>query len=220
MLDLGLSRSQVAKAVARFPEILCYSIEQNMEPTMQWFLNFGLSKSQFAKHVVGFPRIFSYSIEQNFQPKVQWLLALGVSKSELAKAIAAKPHILGLSIENVEAKVRWFQDLGFSKCQITKLVATCPSLLGLNIGRNLEPKYALLLDSFGNHEAVQLIAKYPPILALSHQRLAGRLRVLEQRGEKAKLASVMSLTEEAFQRHFFSQTRQMVRSVGYTEIYL
>ena len=205
MLDMGLSRSQVAKVVAGFPAILRYRIEQNLEPTMQWFLNFGLGKSQFARIVVRFPRILSYSIEQNFQPKVQWLLALGVSKSELAKAVARTPQILGYSIENVDAKVRWFRDSGFSKCQMTKLVARYPSLLGFSLERNLEPKYALLLQTFGKRDAAQMIAKCPPILGYSYQRLTARLRVLEQRGEVTKLASVMSLTEEAFQRRFFSQ---------------
>ena len=87
MLDLGLSRSQVARAVARFPVILAYRIEENLEPKMQWFLSFGLSKSQMAQTVVRNAQIFGYSIEQNLEPTVQWFLDLGLDKSQVAKIV-------------------------------------------------------------------------------------------------------------------------------------
>ena len=49
--DLGLTKSQVAKAVATFPQILGYSIDQNLKPTVQWLSDLGLTKSQAAKAV-------------------------------------------------------------------------------------------------------------------------------------------------------------------------
>ena len=54
LLELGLSKRQVAKAVAGFPRVLGYSIEQNLKPTVQWLLELGLSKRQVAKAVAGF----------------------------------------------------------------------------------------------------------------------------------------------------------------------
>ena len=40
-LDLGLTKSQFAKAVASCPKILDYSIEQNLKPTVQYFWTLG-----------------------------------------------------------------------------------------------------------------------------------------------------------------------------------
>ena len=61
--DLGLRKSDVAKAVAAFPPILGYSIEQNLKPTVQWLLDVGLSKSQVVKAVGVCPQLLGYSIE-------------------------------------------------------------------------------------------------------------------------------------------------------------
>ena len=96
---LGLSKMQVAKAVATFPPILGYSIEQNLKPTVEWLKDLGLSKMQVAKAVATSPQILGLSIEQNLKPTVEWLKDLGLSKMQVAKAVATFPGILGLSIE-------------------------------------------------------------------------------------------------------------------------
>ena len=99
LLDLGLTKSQVAKAVASWPSILALSIEQNLKPTVQWFLDLGLTKSQVAKAVATHPPILGLSIERNLEPTVQWFLELGLTRSQVAKAVATFPPLLGLSIE-------------------------------------------------------------------------------------------------------------------------
>ena len=133
--ELGLTRSQVAKAVAARPQILRLSIEQNLNPTVQWFLDLGLTKSQIAKAVAIHPQILGYSIKQNLQPTVQWFLDLGLRKSQVAKAVAAYPQMLGLSIErNLKPTVQWFFGLGLTKSQVAKAVTGSPQIIGYSIG--------------------------------------------------------------------------------------
>ncbi|CAJ1445533.1 unnamed protein product [Effrenium voratum] len=48
---VGLSKAQIAKAVASFPSLLGYSIEDNLKPTVRWFAELGLNKAQIAKAV-------------------------------------------------------------------------------------------------------------------------------------------------------------------------
>ena len=75
LLELGLSKMQVAKAVAVKPQPLGYSVEENLKLTVEWLLELGLSKMQVAKVVASFPPILGLSVENNLQPKSALLRA-------------------------------------------------------------------------------------------------------------------------------------------------
>ena len=127
-LHLGLTKSQIAKAVARHPNILGYSIERNFEPTVQWFLDWGLTESQVAKAVARHPPILWYRTGPNLKPKTQWFLDLGLTKSQVATLIADFSPILGLSIENLSSKVKLLQSFLTSR-GATELIAQWPLIL-------------------------------------------------------------------------------------------
>ena len=204
--DLGLSTTQVAKMVARKPNILGYSIEQNLKPTVHWLQDLGLSTTQVAKVVATSPAVLGLSIEQNLKPTVQWLFDLGLSKTQVAKVVATSPAVLGLSIEqNLKPTVQWLLNVGVSQHQVAKAVATHPPVLGYSIEKNCKPKCVLLFGAFGPDYSAQMIARFPPILGYSHDRLTWRLSVLASRNETMKLAAVMSLTPDAFQKRFLAE---------------
>eukprot|EP00435_Cladocopium_sp_Y103_P070274 s284_g35.t1 len=172
LLELGLTKSQVAKAVATFPHILRLRIEQNLQPTVQLFLDMGLTKSQVAKAVATFPPMLSLSIEQKLQPTVQWFLDTGLTKFQVAKAVATFPHILGLSIEqNLQPSVQWFLDMGLTKSQVVKAVGTHPQILGLSIAGNLRPTAQWFLDlGLTKGQVAKAVATSPQVLALSVEK--------------------------------------------------
>ena len=169
LLSLGLTKSQVAKAVATCPQSLGLSIEQNLNPTVQWLLDLGLTKSQVAKAVATFPHILGYSVEQNLKPTVQWLLDLGLTKSQVAKAVANFPRLLGYSIEqNLKPTVRWLSDLGLTKSQVAKAVATHPQVFGYSIENNLKPTVQWLLNlGLTKSQVAKAVATRPQILGCS-----------------------------------------------------
>ena len=207
-LELGLTKSQVAKAAAAHPPFLWYSIQQNLKPTVQWLLELGLTKSQLAKAVATHPQILGLSIEQNLKPTVQWFLELGLTKSQVAKALATYPQILGLSIEqNLKPTVQWFLELGLTKSQVAKAVATFSPILWYSMEQNLYPKILFLNSFFGPTSAAELLAKWPQLLGYSYHRLAVRLKILAERDETHRLITVMSLTEEAFQKHLLNRQK-------------
>ena len=169
LLDLGLTKGQVAKAVARYPRILGYSIERNLNPTVHWFLDLGLTKGQVAKALATHPPILGYSIERNLNPTVHWFLDLGLTKGQVAKALATHPPILGYSIErNLNPTIHWFLDLGLTQSQVVKAVATCPSILGLSIEQNLDSTIHWFLDlGLTRSQVAKAVARYPRILSYS-----------------------------------------------------
>ena len=169
IVDLGLTKSQVAKAVATHPQILGLSIEQNLKPTVQWLLDLGLTKSQAAKAVATFPSVLGLSIEQNLKPTVQWLLDLGLTKSQVAKAVATFPAVLGLSIEqNLQPTVQWFLDLGLTTGQVAKAVAAFPPILGYSIEHNLKPTVQWFVDlGMTESQVAKAGAAFPQMFCLS-----------------------------------------------------
>jgi len=169
IVDLGLSKSQVAKAVATFCPVLGLSIEQNLKPTVQWLLDLGLTKRQVAKAVATFPPVLGLSIEQNLKPTVQWLLDLGLTKSQVAKAVATNCCILGYSVQqNLKPTVQWLLDLGLTKSQVAKAVATHSGILGYSVQQNLKPSVQWLLDlGLTESQVAKAVAAFPQILCCS-----------------------------------------------------
>ena len=169
LLDLGLAKSQVAKALKIKPNLLAYSVELNLKPKRQWFLDLGLTKSQVAKAVAAHPGILGYSLEQNLKPTVQWFVDLGLTKSQVAKTVVACPQILGLSIDqNLKPTVQWFLDFGLTKSQLVKAVASHPPILWLSIEQNLNPTTQWLLDlGLTKSQVAKALKIKPNLLALS-----------------------------------------------------
>ena len=169
LLELGLTKSQVATAVAKFPQILGCSIEDNLKPTVQWLLELGLTKSQVATAVAKSPPTLGYSIEDNLKPTVQWLLELGLTKSQVAMAAAKFPSILGCSIEdNLKPTVQWLLELGLTKSQVATAVAKFPPILGYSIEDNLKPTVQWLLElGLTKSQVATAVAKSPPTLGYS-----------------------------------------------------
>ena len=169
-LDLGLTRRQIAKAVATHPRVLLgLGIEQNLKPTVQWFLDLGLTQSQVAKAVATHPKILSLNIEKNLKPTVKWFLDLGLRKWHVAKAVATYPQLLGLSIEqNLKPTVQLFLNLGMTESQVVSAVAKFPPILWYSVEQNLKPTIRWLLDLGLTQEQIpKALSSHPQILGLS-----------------------------------------------------
>ena len=195
-LHVGFSKSQVAKAVARCPQLLRLSIEQNLEPTMMWFIDLGLTKGQFAKAVADHPHILGLSLDQNLERKVHWFEGLGLTKIQIVKTVVRCPWLLSFSIEqNLELKVRCLSDFGFCRSQIAKAIANQPQILGLSIELNLEPTMMWFIDlGLTKHQLAKAVADHPQILGLSlDQNLERKVRWLEVLGlAKIQIAKVVA----------------------------
>ncbi|CAE7201819.1 MTERF4 [Symbiodinium sp. CCMP2456] len=167
--DVGLSRRQVAKVVAVFPQVLGCSTEGNLKPTVAWLEDVGLSRTQVAKVVAGSPQVLGCSIDDNLKPTVAWLEAVGLSREQVAKVVVGSPQVLGCSIEgNLKLTVAWLQDVGLSRGQVAKVVAVFPQVLGCSIGGNLKPTVAWLEDvGLSRTQVAKVVAGYPRVLGCS-----------------------------------------------------
>eukprot|EP00435_Cladocopium_sp_Y103_P042274 s1111_g11.t1 len=172
LLELGLTTSQAAKALAKKPNLRDYSIQHKLKPSVQWLLELGLTKSQVVKTVALFPGVLGLSIEKNLKPSVRWLLELGLTKSQVAKIVAKFPQILGYSIVgNLKPTVQWLIELGLTKSQVAKALTINPQFLGNSMENTLKPTVQWLLDlGLTQNQVVKTVARFPGVLGLSVER--------------------------------------------------
>ena len=118
MLDLGLSKAQVAKIISVSPQVLGYSIEQNLKPTVQWMLDLGLNKAQVSKVISVFPPVLGYSLEKNM--KVKWdMLRCFLSRDCTLELVSSFPPIFGYKVDRLRSRIEWLDNQG----QIRKLAS-------------------------------------------------------------------------------------------------
>ncbi|CAE7814123.1 unnamed protein product [Symbiodinium sp. CCMP2592] len=167
--DVGLSRDQVAKVVARAPQALTCSIQANLKPTMAWLEDVGLNRQQVAKVVARYPQVLGGSIDGKLKLVVAWLEGVGLCGKHVIKVLVRYPQVLGCSIEaNLKPTVAWLGDIGLSRQQVAKAVARSPPVLGLSIGANLKPTVAWLQHiGLSRKQVAKIIAGYPQVLSHS-----------------------------------------------------
>ena len=86
--------------VLRLAAVLSYSIEDNLEPKLQWLqTRFHLDDAGLKMMVLRLP-VLCYSVEANIQPKLGFFEEeLGLSPSEVCASIVSAPARLGYSLK-------------------------------------------------------------------------------------------------------------------------
>ncbi|CAB4287073.1 unnamed protein product [Prunus armeniaca] len=72
---IGFSRRDALSMFRRFPQLFCYSIEQNFEPKFNYFV---VEMGRDLKELKEFPHYFSFSLENRIRPRHQRCVEKGV----------------------------------------------------------------------------------------------------------------------------------------------
>ena len=91
-----MTQDQVAKVIAAFPRVLSYSLEGNLKPKVEWFLQRGMTQDQVAKVMAVFPQILGLSIERNLLPKTAMLQEI-LGAHGVLDIVLRQPQIMGMS---------------------------------------------------------------------------------------------------------------------------
>lgn len=70
LMEMGLSKRDIAFMVRRFSPLLGYSIDEVFRPKLAFLLN---TMEKSLQDVVAYPRYFSYSLEKKIKPRF-WVL--------------------------------------------------------------------------------------------------------------------------------------------------
>ena len=142
-IRLSLSDTETLRMVVRHPELLGYSWESNLAPTLDALQkSLSLEPAELKKVVLALPAALGLSLESTLKPRLLALRKLfGLSVPEMRSLILKYPNLLALSVEqNVQPTQRALRSLlGLSDAELASLVMKYPQALSLSAANNIQP---------------------------------------------------------------------------------
>lgn len=161
--SLGITKDQLAKLVARCPQLLSYS----MELRVQKLVEVGLRTEDIGKVVIKHPGLLGTGIGK-IDGIVEFLRAAGVV--DVSKCILRHPQILSLSLTGkVHAMTAFLKsELLLSSEQINRTISIQPSIFTYSVESNLLPKVLFFQElGLGKQEIGRMVALHPAFMGHS-----------------------------------------------------
>ena len=190
---LNLNKSQLKRIVEREPVVLTYSIDDNLQPTINNIQSsLELSDKEMTKIFVKSPDVFRFNMSAvNIKQRLTLLQELlGLQEGDIKgvrKCVIIRPDILCWSEERMKELQQWIQqrfDLGDAK--IAQMCRNMPQLLFSNI-TTLDDKADSIqaVLSLSDDELSDLVSKSPAILCCYsiEENIKPKLRYLRTRFE-------------------------------------
>ncbi|GMH45611.1 hypothetical protein BSKO_13568 [Bryopsis sp. KO-2023] len=161
---LDLNEKEVMKIVRVYPNILQYSMGENVGPFLESFLAGGFSRQHVKAVVLKMPRMLGYgskfrSMESFFVKKV------GLEKADVLRFVMAFPNAFTYSLEqNMFPSIEKYFELGLTKSDILRFIREAPSLVaGRDYEKTIQCKIDWLMDDLGfdKERALNVLRLYP-----------------------------------------------------------
>lgn len=147
LLGVGVKHRDIKKIIMRQPQILGYTVENNLKSHVAFLLSLGIPDSKIGQIIAATPSLFSYSVENSLKPTVRYLLEeVGIKKNDLSKVVQLSPQILVQRIDTSwNARLKFLtKELGAPRENIVKMVRKHPQLLHYSIEDGLLPRIEFL----------------------------------------------------------------------------
>ncbi|PIA58161.1 hypothetical protein AQUCO_00500236v1 [Aquilegia coerulea] len=171
LLSVGVKHKDIRKIIMRQPQILEYTVENNLKSHVGFLVDLGVPHSRIGHIISAAPSLFSYSVEQSLKPTVRYLVEeVGIKTSDVSKVVQLSPQILVQRLDNSWSTRYGFlsKELGASKDSIVKMVRKHPQLLHYSIEDGILPRINFL-RSIGmcNSEVLKVLTSLTQVLSLS-----------------------------------------------------
>ncbi|CAN1817584.1 Transcription termination factor MTERF5, chloroplastic [Linum perenne] len=136
--EMGVSADNIGKLLTRFPNIMSYSVEDNLRPTAEYFSSLQVDVGLLLHKS---PSTFGLSVEKNLKPITDFFLEKGYSKEEIRTMITRYPPLYTFSLEdNLISKWEFFMTMDYSKYELVKF----PQYFGYSLEKRIKPRYGLV----------------------------------------------------------------------------
>lgn len=170
---VGVKTEDLVKIIVKQPQILGYTIENNIKPHIDFLRGLGVPDSRLGQIITANPSFFSYSLELSLKPRVRFLIEeVGIKRTDLAKVVILGPQTLRQPAEAMKSRLEFFsKELGASKGNLVKMVTKHPQLLHYSIKDGIQLRINFL-RSIGMNDAdiVKILTRLPQILSLSVEK--------------------------------------------------
>ncbi|KAK4491771.1 hypothetical protein RD792_002546, partial [Penstemon davidsonii] len=147
LLSVGVKHKDIRKIILRQPQILEYTVENNLKSHVAFLSGLGIPESRIGQIITATPSLFSYSVENSLKPTVKYLLdEIGIQENDLSKVVQLSPQILVQRIDNSwNTRLSFLmKELGAPRQSIVKMVRKHPQLLHYSIEDGLLPRINFL----------------------------------------------------------------------------
>ncbi|OVA15106.1 Mitochodrial transcription termination factor-related [Macleaya cordata] len=171
LLSVGVKHRDIKKILLRQPQILGYTVENNLKSHVAFLVDLGVPDSRIGHIITAAPSLFSYSVEQSLKPTARYLVEeVGIKRNDLSKVVQLSPQILVQRIDNTWNTRFCFlsKELGAPRDSIVKMVKKHPQLLHYSIEDGILPRINFLRSiGMRNSEIVKVLTSLTQVLSLS-----------------------------------------------------
>lgn len=171
LLSVGVKHRDVRKILLRQPQILEYTVENNLKSHVAFLMGLGIPSSRLGQIISAAPSLFSYSLENSLKPTVRYLVEeVGINEKDLGKVVQLSPQILVQRID-ISWNTRYIflsKELGAPRDSVVKMVKKHPQLLHYSIDDGLLPRINFL-RSIGMHNSdiLKVLTSLTQVFSLS-----------------------------------------------------
>ncbi|KAG4961848.1 hypothetical protein AAZX31_14G015700 [Glycine max] len=171
LLSIGVKQRDVRRILLRQPQILEYTVENNLKSHVAFLRGLGIPNSRIGQIIAAAPSLFSYSVENSLKPTVSYLIEeVGIKEKDLGKVIQLSPQILVQRID-ISWNTRCMfltKELGAPRDSIVKMVTKHPQLLHYSIDDGLLPRINFLRSiGMKNSDILKVLTSLTQVLSLS-----------------------------------------------------
>ena len=172
LMSVGVKQKDMRRILLRQPQILQYTVENNLKVHVAFLQNIGIPDSRIGHIITSAPSLLSYNVEQSLKPTIRYLVEeVGIRESDVSKVVQLSPQILVQRIENswVSRLNHLSKELGAPRESIVKMVRKHPQLLHYSIEDGIQPRIDFL-RSIGmcNSEIVKVLTSLTQVMIISH----------------------------------------------------
>ncbi|KAL4185384.1 hypothetical protein AMTRI_Chr10g230390 [Amborella trichopoda] len=171
LLSLGVKQRDIKKIILRQPQILEYTVENNLKSHVQFLLSLGVPHSKLGRIISAAPSLFSYSVEQSLKPTVRYLVEeVGIKATDVGKVVQLSPQILVQRIDDSWTSRMSFlsRELGAPRESIVKMVKKHPQLLHYSIEDGILPRINFLRSiGMRDSDVLKILTGLTQVLSLS-----------------------------------------------------
>ncbi len=179
--EIGLSRDDLKYIVKKNPNILLYSLQNNLQPKLisLFIMRLRMDSDQICKVLKSFPQILDYNIDNYLLPITRYFLTdLEFSPMELRSIVLKFPKVYSHSLFKIKHVVGYLRyQLGMNASQVKRILFQAPQVISLNTDETLVSKvefmrfiFSLPQNSSGLGEIRKIIAGMPTLLLCSVEK--------------------------------------------------
>ncbi|XVF70815.1 hypothetical protein PTKIN_Ptkin11bG0192100 [Pterospermum kingtungense] len=171
LLSVGVKQRDVRRILLRQPQILEYTVENNLKSHVAFLMGLGIPNSRIGQIIAAAPSLFSYSVENSLKSTVRYLIEeVGIKENDLGKVVQLSPQILVQRID-ISWNTRYMflsKELGAPRDSIVKMVKKHPQLLHYSIDDGLLPRINFLRSiGMSDSDILKVLTSLTQVLSLS-----------------------------------------------------